>query len=235
MSVCLGKGDWLMRWILVFIILYLIPLIVLFKNYKNFRRVCIYGCTYIVLATTIVISNMYISGVKTLENDNNFMAMNYRDSYVSTLDTNNVNDDLCKIKQFKRDITDIEDIAMDPIRKCGVYAKDINKYINDLNNVKKDVEKAKYMCERVIEIYDEMKVPNLSKEEYTQVLDECVRYMKEAYELKYKSIELIYKVIDEKNITYIPEIKDYIKQSDDKINQYKRQISELEENIKNNK
>ena len=53
-----------MRWILVFIILYLIPLTVLFRNYKKFSRACIYGCMYVVLATTLVISNMYISGIK---------------------------------------------------------------------------------------------------------------------------------------------------------------------------
>ena len=57
-----------MRWILVFIFLYVIPLVVLFKNYKKFSRACIYACTYVVLATTIVISNMYISGIKQLEN-----------------------------------------------------------------------------------------------------------------------------------------------------------------------
>ena len=58
-----------MRWILVFIILYLIPLTILFKNYKKFSRACIYGCMYVVLATTLVISNMYISGLKRLEQD----------------------------------------------------------------------------------------------------------------------------------------------------------------------
>ena len=58
----------IMRWILVFIFLYVIPLVVLFKNYKKFSRACIYACTYVVLATTIVISNMYISGIKQLEN-----------------------------------------------------------------------------------------------------------------------------------------------------------------------
>ena len=85
-----------MRWILVFIFLYVIPLVVLFKNYKKFSRACIYACTYVVLATTIVISNMYISGIKQLEN-NNSMVMNYKEIYTSSLDVNNVEQDLLKI------------------------------------------------------------------------------------------------------------------------------------------
>ena len=97
-----------MRWILVFIFFYLIPLIVLFKNYKKFSRACIYACTYVVLATTIVISNMYISGIKQIENDENHsMVMNYRDIYTSSLDTNHVEEDLYKIKQYKTYIRDI--------------------------------------------------------------------------------------------------------------------------------
>ena len=92
-----------MRWILVFIFFYLIPLIVLFKNYKKFSRACIYACTYVVLATTIVISNMYISGIKQIENsENHSMVMNYRDIYTSNLDVNHVEEDLSTIKQYKK-------------------------------------------------------------------------------------------------------------------------------------
>ena len=103
----------IMRWILVFIFLYVIPLVVLFKNYKKFSRACIYACTYVVLATTIVISNMYISGIKQLEN-NNSMVMNYKEIYTSSLDVNNVEQDLLKIKQYKSDISDIENMALPP-------------------------------------------------------------------------------------------------------------------------
>lgn len=56
-----------MRWILVFIFLYLIPLIIVFKNYNNFKRSCIYSSIYVVLVTTIVISNIYISGLNKIE------------------------------------------------------------------------------------------------------------------------------------------------------------------------
>ena len=46
-----------MRWIIVFLFLYFIPLIVLFKNYNNIKRTFIYASMYTVLVTTIVITN----------------------------------------------------------------------------------------------------------------------------------------------------------------------------------
>ena len=44
-----------MRWILVFLFLYVIPLVILFKNYNNLRRSFIYGSMYVVAVSTIVI------------------------------------------------------------------------------------------------------------------------------------------------------------------------------------
>lgn len=221
-----------MRWILVFIFLYVIPLVVLFKNYKKFSRACIYACTYVVLATTIVISNMYISGIKQLEN-NNSMVMNYKEIYTSSLDVNNVEQDLLKIKQYKSDISDIENIALKPIKECGVYSKDIQTCIKNNVKMRKDIDKAKYMSERVIELYDDMEVPQLSKKEYTKTLKECTKCMKESYELKYKAIDQIDKLIKKDDIDDVSEIKKYIKQSDEKIDKYQKQISELERQIRN--
>lgn len=221
-----------MRWILVFIFLYVIPLVVLFKNYKKFSRACIYACTYVVLATTIVISNMYISGIKQLEN-NNSMVMNYKEIYTSSLDVNNVEQDLLKIKQYKSDISDIENIALKPIKECGVYSKDIQTCIKNNAKMRKDIDKAKYMSERVIELYDDMEVPQLSKKEYTKTLNECTKCMKESYELKYKAIDQIDKLIKKDDIDDVSEIKKYIKQSDEKIDKYQKQISELERKIRN--
>ena len=106
----------IMRWILVFIFLYVIPLVVLFKNYKKFSRACIYACTYVVLATTIVISNMYISGIKQLEN-NNSMVMNYKEIYTSSLDVNNVEQDLLKIIPYEY-LKDVNHLFMWLGRDC---------------------------------------------------------------------------------------------------------------------
>lgn len=221
-----------MRWILVFIFLYVIPLVVLFKNYKKFSRACIYACTYVVLATTIVISNMYISGIKQLEN-NNSMVMNYKEIYTSSLDVNNVEQDLLKIKQYKSDISDIENIALKPIKECGIYSKDIQTCITNNAKIRKDIDKVKYMSERVIELYDDMEVPQLSKKEYTKTLKECTKCMKESYELKYNAIDQIDKLIKKDDIDDVSEIKKYIKQSDEKIDKYQKQISELERKIRN--
>ena len=56
-----------MRWIVVFLFLYFIPLIVLFKNYNNIKRSFIYASMYITLVTTIVITNIYISGLNKIK------------------------------------------------------------------------------------------------------------------------------------------------------------------------
>ena len=68
------------------------------------------------------------------------------------------------------------------------------------------------MSERVIELYDDMEVPQLSKNEYTKTLNECTKYMKESYELKYKAIDQIDKLIKKDDIDNVSEIKKYIKQ-----------------------
>ena len=221
-----------MRQILVCIFLYVIPLIVLFKNYKKFSRACIYACTYVVLATTIVISNMYISGITQLEN-NNSLVMNYKEIYTSSLDVYNVEQDLSKIKKYKSDIVNIENIALNSIKECGIYSKDIETYITNKQLMKNNIDKAKYMSERVIELYDDIEVPQLSKKEYTKKLKECTNYMKESYELKYKAIDQLDQLIKKDNIDDVSNIKKYIKQSDEKINKYQKQISELESKVKN--
>ncbi|MGL5507891.1 MAG: hypothetical protein ACRDB0_08325 [Paraclostridium sp.] len=56
-----------MRWILVVLFLYIIPLWLLFKNHKNFKRCSIYGSMYIVAASVIVICNIYISTINKIE------------------------------------------------------------------------------------------------------------------------------------------------------------------------
>lgn len=65
------KGELIMRWILVFVFLYLVPLVILFKNHKNKKRSFIYGSMYIVAMSTIVISNIYMSGLNRIEESMN--------------------------------------------------------------------------------------------------------------------------------------------------------------------
>ena len=89
------------------------------------------------------------------------------------------------------------------------------------------------MCGRVIEIYDDMEVPQLSQHEDTQILEECLQCVKEAYEMKYKAVEQVSLILNEKNTSYIPKVKQYINNSDQKLNQYKSKISNLEKKIEN--
>ena len=126
-----------MRWILVFIFLYFIPIIVLFKNYKSFKRVCIYGSIYVVLSTTIVITNIYLSGIRILENtldyDEEIVLETYLDQYETESLVNEENikkSDLDKIDKFRKDIYSIEKIALIPMRKCIPYTSNLQKSLD---------------------------------------------------------------------------------------------------------
>lgn len=227
-----------MRWILVFILLYLIPLIVLFKNYKSFKRACIYGSIYVILSTTMVITNIYLSGLRILED-----TLYYKDDLVleTYLDQNDIEliakeqtikkSDLRKIEQFRKDIYSIEKIALIPMRECIPYTNNLQKSLNNLSQIKNDVVYAKEMCEDVVKIYDNMKVPKLSKDEYTQVLDRARINVKKTYELRTLAMENSINLIDTKNPIYINKITEYLKLSDKEIASFKNKIDRLKETI----
>lgn len=272
-----------MRWILVFIILYLIPLVVIFRNYKSFRRACIYGSIYVTLATTIVITNIYLSGLKvieeTLDVEDNRTLETYIDKYESdnytdeskndleskeennddnkideesngktisenekkdvseevqsnlNINASNMKSDLNKIFDFKKDVYTIERVALIPMRECLPYTNNLQKSLSNLSQVKDDVLYAKEMCEDVVDIYDKMVVPDLSKDEYTKSLDRARVYVKKTYELRTKAMENAIKLIETKNPMYINKITSYLKQSDKEISNFKKEINILKENI----
>ena len=69
-----------MRWILVLLIVYIIPLTVLFKNYnENIRKRFLYASSYIVVMSTIVITNIYISGLNEIEEKIYYRASVYEE------------------------------------------------------------------------------------------------------------------------------------------------------------
>ena len=185
-----------MRWILVFILLYLIPLTVLFKNYKSLKRACIYGSIYVMLATTIVITNIYLSGLKIIEE-----TLDYEDDLVleTYLDQNDIDyqdnkssikySDIKKIDEFRKDIYSIEKVALIPMRECLPYTNNLQKSLSNLSQVKGDVVYAKEMCEDVVKIYDNMEVPTLSKDEYTETLNRAKQNVKKTYELRTLAME----------------------------------------------
>ena len=227
-----------MRWILVFMLLYFIPIKVLFKNYKSFKRACIYGSIYVVLSTTIVITNIYLSGVKILENtldyDDNIVLETYLDQYeMETLANEEAIkiSDLQKIDEFRKDIYSIEKIALMPMRECLPYTNNLQKSLDNLTQIKNEVEYAKERCEEVVKLYDNMKVPSLSKDEYTQTLDRARINLKKTYELRTLAMESSINLIDTKNPIYINKINEYLKLSDKEITSFKNKIDRLKATI----
>lgn len=222
-----------MRWMLVFILLYLIPLTVLFRNYKSFKRACIYGSIYVILSTTIVISNIYLSGLKIIEE-----ALDYSDDLVLETyldnDKNILNNkeltrklDLQKIDDFRKEIYSTEKKALMPMRECIPYTNNLQKSLANLSQIRSEVLYAKNMCEEVVKIYDNMDVPVLSKDEYTQVLKSAKINVKKTYELRTLAMESSLQLIDTKNPIYINKITDYIKLSDKEINTFKDKMDQL--------
>ncbi len=74
-----------MRWTLVILILYILPIVILFKNKKDFKRASIYGSMYMVVASVIVISNIYISTLNKMEHilDNRKFAIDEKHEELS--------------------------------------------------------------------------------------------------------------------------------------------------------
>lgn len=229
-----------MRWILVFILLYLIPLMVLFKNYKSFKRACIYGSIYVMLSTTMVITNIYLSGLRVLEN-----TLDYEDDLVmeTYLEQNDIEpvlkeetirkSDLQKIDRFRKDIYSIEKVALIPMRECLPYTNNLQQSLANLTQIKSDVVYAKEMCEDVVKIYDTMQVPSLSKTEYTEALNMARINVKKTYELRTLAMENSINLIDTKNPIYINKITEYLKLSDKEITSFKNRIDRLKETINN--
>ncbi|MGL5331074.1 MAG: hypothetical protein ACRDD7_17560, partial [Peptostreptococcaceae bacterium] len=216
-----------MRWILVFIFLYLIPIIILFKNNKNFKKACMYGSIYTVLATTIAISNIYMSGLSKIEEalyyQNYVNDQRYKDKYVSNFDKETTKEkneelakqadsdkqeivqeisktdeedtqtqsteesaqskrisDLQKLDEFKKEIYDIERVALIPMRECLPYTKNIAENLSNISKIREELVYAQDMCKDVIDIYDGMEVPELSKHEYRIVLNNAKDDVKKA-------------------------------------------------------
>lgn len=306
-----------MRWILVFIFLYLIPLVVIFRNYKNFKRSCIYSSIYVVLATTIMISNIYMSGLNKIkesmyyhnyisdetydekyvsnfkekestdlkqnkknneelsnnkylnskqdkhtqskdsdkEESNDVKENNYSNSNASvngesekqesitkeksnyTSKENNSEDikkiDIESIGIFKKEIYNIERVALVPMRECIPYTKDLAKNITKLSSIKKDVTNARDKCKEVVKEYKNMQIPELSKEEYTETLSNARDDVKKAYELREKSMESALKLINTKSPKYIGKITAYLDLSDKQIESFKNRLNDLKEEINN--
>lgn len=227
-----------MRWILVFILLYIIPLAVLFRNYKSFKRACVYGSIYVTLSTVIVITNIYLSGVRLLQDTLDYKDDIVLETYLEQYESNFGSQqeyvrglDLQQIDDFKKDIYSIERTALIPMRQCLPYTNNLQRSLSNLTRVKKDIIYAKEMCKEVVDIYDKMKVPGLSKEEYTEILDSARLNVKKTYELRMLAMESSIMLIDTKNPMYINKITQYLKLSDNEIANFKEKINKLKKEI----
>ena len=139
--------------------------------------------------------------------------------------------DLQKIDEFRKDIYSIEKIALMPMRECLPYTNNLQKSLDNLTQIKNEVEYAKEKCEEVVKLYDNMKVPSLSKDEYTQTLDRARINLKKTYELRTLAMESSINLIDTKNPIYINKINEYLKLSDKEIASFKNKIDRLKATI----
>ena len=246
-----------MRWIVVFLFLYFIPLIVLFKNYNNIKRSFIYASMYITLVTTIVITNIYISGLNKIKeamyyqnysfgkeytkleeikvnakNDsNNIVSENKEHDNKEVVNFDSKKSDKELIYEFKKEIYEIELKALIPMRECIPYTKNIVENIKKLDKVKQDLEYASDMCTEVISIYTTMDIPQLSNDEYTKMLIDARNDVKTAYELREKAMESAITLINTKNPKYIGKITEYLNLSDNYIANFKDRLTDLNQII----
>ena len=103
------------------------------------------------------------------------------------------------------------------MRECIPYTKDIAKNITKLSSIKKDVTNARNKCKEVVKEYENMQIPELSKEKYTETLSNARDDVKKAYELREKSMESALKLINTKS----------------PIESFKNRLNDLKEEINN--
>ncbi|GAA0709861.1 hypothetical protein GCM10008904_21100 [Paraclostridium ghonii] len=75
-----------MRWALVILLLYVLPLWILFKNKEDFKRASMYGCMYVVVATVIVVCNIYISTLNKIENFLEYKSYSFNEEYENNIE-----------------------------------------------------------------------------------------------------------------------------------------------------
>jgi hypothetical protein len=138
------------------------------------------------------------------------------------------------IFEFKKQIYDIETLALMPMRDCMPYTKNISENIKNLSNIKKDLEYAHEKCEEVVSMYNKMEMPTLLKSEHTKELDNARNDVKKAYELRSMAMESAIKLVDTKNPKYIGKITQYLDLSDKQISSFKERINDLNFKIDNN-
>lgn len=266
-----------MRWILVFLLLYIIPIGLLFKSNKNLKRCSIHASMYTVAVSCIIICNIYLSAINKMESileynehiskekseekaeivesnksNSTEVSKNTEDKVTEEIEEetettmieieNSINDNVEElistdseiIKEFKSEIYEIERKALIPMRECIPDMRNIELTPSIISSAKDDVVFAKNKCYEVIEIYEDMNIPKLSKQEYMDKLESSKNSVKNAYILRSKAMEYAEKLLTTKNLKYISDIKEYLTLSDAQIKDFVDTIKELQNTVDNN-
>ncbi|CEK32169.1 hypothetical protein JGS6364_26811 [[Clostridium] sordellii] len=242
-----------MRWILVILILYVLPIGILFKNKESFKRASIYGSMYTVVVTVIVISNIYISTLNKMEvflNNKYTFDEKYEakseESHKEEINRDKVDISVKEqkdikenevisieltdkeiVKNFKEEIYDIERQALVPMRECMPDLKNLKVNLQTIKDAKKDVSYAKSMCEKVVKTYEAMDVPKLKNEENTAILNDAKKCVQKAYILRGKAMDCAQELLNSKNLKYVSEIKEYLRLSDLEIEKFLNNMKQL--------
>lgn len=87
------------------------------------------------------------------------------------------------------------------------------------------------MCTEVISIYETMDIPQLSNDEYTEILNDARNDVKTAYELREKAMDFAVTLVNTKNPKYIGKITEYLNLSDNYIADFKERLVDLNQII----
>lgn len=158
-----------MRWIIVFLFLYFIPLIVLFKNYNNKKRSFIYASMYIILVTTIVITNIYMSGLNKIKQAMYYQNYSFDKEYIEEKYINE-NDDKDTLETSKEKAT--ESNKNDNYNIILEEDKQENKEVANYNSEKNDKEIIYEFKKEIYEIELKALIP----------MRECIPYTKNVAE-----------------------------------------------------
>ena len=99
--------------------------------------------------------------------------------------------------------------------------------LKKLDEVKKNLEYASYMCREVISLYKTMDIPQLSDDRYTEIIDDARNDVKMADEAREKAMESAITLINTKNPKYIGKITEYLSLSDNCISNFKDRLTDL--------
>lgn len=194
-----------MRWIIVFLFLYFIPLIVLFKNYNNIKRSFIYASTYITLVTTIVITNIYISGVNKIKQsmyyENYYFYEEYDEEYIVEKHINE-NENLKDTSEIsKKEETEL-DSKNDDNNVVLENNKQESKEVINYSSEKSDKEIIYEFKKEIYEIEKKALIPMRECIPYTQNIVEALKQLDKVKEdLEYASnmcteVTSIYETMD---------------------------------------